>query len=291
MQSRLLVDVRDDDDDWTGVTSPAERRKRQNRLNQRAYRKRKHLQSCRLLAENTSNATGPNVQGEIRSSSPDPYSLSWIAELSWGSRHKILEFKEKIFLDYSLRLKAPSDLPTTVRLNVISALASNAVSLSIPFADLESDESVSPFNRQGPPPPGIPSPNLTTMENLRPTALQKAVVHHPWVDVFPIPGIRDNILRGLAGALFDEDELCGALFNLDNDDDALAPIVVWADPSQAESWELSPTFLKKWGFLIMGCPEVLDATNAWRRRRGQRGIDFICSGADDYNEVSTSNHL
>lgn len=33
------TEVRRPNDDWTGVTSTAERRKLQNRLNQRAYRK------------------------------------------------------------------------------------------------------------------------------------------------------------------------------------------------------------------------------------------------------------
>ena len=33
-----LPELRDPGDDWTGVTSTAERKKRQNRLNQRAYR-------------------------------------------------------------------------------------------------------------------------------------------------------------------------------------------------------------------------------------------------------------
>lgn len=34
---RQLKDAKDLDDDWTGVTTKVERRKRQNRLNQRAY--------------------------------------------------------------------------------------------------------------------------------------------------------------------------------------------------------------------------------------------------------------
>lgn len=34
-----LAELRDDEDDWTGVTNSADRRRRQNRLNQRAYRK------------------------------------------------------------------------------------------------------------------------------------------------------------------------------------------------------------------------------------------------------------
>ena len=35
----MSLQVRADDDDWTGLTDPKERRKRQNRLHARAWRK------------------------------------------------------------------------------------------------------------------------------------------------------------------------------------------------------------------------------------------------------------
>ncbi|KAI1361954.1 hypothetical protein F5Y08DRAFT_287991 [Xylaria arbuscula] len=274
-------EVWDHNDQWAGITSPAERRKRQNRLNQRAYRKKRHQQACRLLLEGASAASETQLQITRDRHVPDAGSLSWLREPGWSNSWRLLAFKEQIFMNYSLHLPVPSDLQTTARLNVIMAIASNAIALSIPFAHLEQDESVSPFNLYGPSRPGCAEPDLTAMKNLRPTPLQRSVVHHPWVDLFPIPAIRDNIIRGLCDASIDEDELCGALFNADDDgDDAVSPMMLWADPSDAASWEFSTGFLRKWGRLLDGCPEVVEATNTWRRRRGKMEIRFMCTQED-----------
>ncbi|KAK9773073.1 putative Enoyl reductase (ER) domain-containing protein [Seiridium cardinale] len=151
------TEVWDRKDLWAGVSSAAERRQRQNRINQRA--------------------------------------------------------------------RPPSDLPRLARLNVLYAFAGNARSLSIPFRDLKRDDCVSSFNLNGPSLPDTSDLALSAPGNLRPTALQRTMVHHPWVDIFPISGMRYNILRGLAAQLFDQDELCIALYTVPNNISTPSPIV------------------------------------------------------------------
>lgn len=45
-----LAELRSVEEDWTGSTGPAKRRKLQNRLNQRARREYKHLQRLEVLS-------------------------------------------------------------------------------------------------------------------------------------------------------------------------------------------------------------------------------------------------
>ncbi|EOD52781.1 putative retinol dehydrogenase protein [Neofusicoccum parvum UCRNP2] len=112
------------------------------------------------------------------------------------TRHNAIEFKRRIYLDRSLQLQAPSNIQDLVRMNVLNALASNAVALSIPFLDLGRDEVISPFNLQGPRPAGALGFPFLAPDILRPTPLQITVVHHPWIDVFPIPGQSSRPILG-----------------------------------------------------------------------------------------------
>ena len=114
-------------------------------------------------------------------------------------------------------------------------------------------------------------------ENIPPqleaTALQKSVEHPPWVDVIPSPTMRDNCIR-LAAAI-DEDELCsdliGGLFEGDADLETRGWIV-WKDPWDVSGWEATEGFIQKWGFVLKGCRDLLEATNKWRRLRGEKDL-------------------
>lgn len=146
--------------------------------------------------------------------------------------------------------------------------------LRIPLEYLEADEQPSVFNYQGPPPLPTQQPSVPT--NLRPTALQKTVTHHSWLDLFPIPSMRDNILRGIESGEYDEDVLCDTLCCdlLKFDDNTNATLVVWGDSWDATGWEFSTKFFAKWGVLLQGCTEVLETTNYWRQKRGARRLEY-----------------
>jgi hypothetical protein len=49
-------------------------------------------------------------------------------------------------------------------------------------------------------------------------------------------------------------------------------VIAWSPPWDISGWEVSEGFLKKWGWLLGGCDEVLEATNPWRRMRGEEDL-------------------
>ncbi|KAF3346404.1 Siderophore iron transporter mirA [Verticillium dahliae VDG2] len=173
------------------------------------------------------------------------------------------------FQDYSLNAPRPSQLQLLIRLNVLDGLARNAEALGFPVKGLCADEFISPFNYQN---GHRPSSQPSHPESLSPTALQRTVRHHPWVDLFPLARLRDNILRGLDSGTIDEDELCSDLLNVEDTN--------WSDASAA--------FLRKWGWITQGCPELIEGINYWRRIRGEQGIVFDVSD-DGASTMATVN--
>lgn len=188
--------------------------------------------------------------------------------------HQIRDFLQRVFTNWGLNLPTPHDLPLVTRLNTFDALARNALMLRIPPEYLETDEHPSLFNHQGPHPYVAGQPSLPT--DLRPTSLQKITTHYSWLDLFPIPKMRDNILRGIKSGVYDEDVLCDVLCCdlLKFDNDTNAAFVVWSESWDAAGWEFGAEFLAKWGVLLQGCPEVLETTNFWRQKRGARRLEY-----------------
>ncbi len=54
----------------------------------------------------------------------------------------------------------------------------------------------------------------------------------------------------------------------------LKGMIVWRDPWDWRGWELTEGFVKKWGFLLMGCEEAIEPTNSWRAARGEPPLEI-----------------
>lgn len=80
-------------------------------------------------------------------------------------------------------------------------------------------------------------------DSLQPTALQLTIPHPRWMDRFPFPKMRDNMitLRGI----IDEEEFFADLFCLDSFE-IKSGAAAW-DPA---SWKMGKDFAKKWGYLF-----------------------------------------
>ncbi|KAF2878526.1 hypothetical protein BDV95DRAFT_557696 [Massariosphaeria phaeospora] len=170
-------------------------------------------------------------------------------------------------------------LITLIAHNVYRALLTNMVLLHLPtFANCRM-ASKSLY--------GIPALPLPTSipPLLHPTRAQLTTKHPSWIDVFPIPSVRDALIRNLG--LFFEDGLCEdtlPAYTIDNigamsadrplirpsADEEHTGMMVWGEPWEASSWEFTPWFLRKWGWLFQDCyAETLESTNRWRSMRAE----------------------
>lgn len=125
----------------------------------------------------------------------------------------------------------------------------------------------------------LPEPSLPDQipPTLWPTKLQQTMPHEDWVDIVPHPQWRDNVL--LALGTFDEDELwsdtMGGLFEgFPQSEIERRGVIVWSPPWDVRGWEVTEGFWKKWGFLMKSCDDILEATNYWRRQRGEEPLVF-----------------
>lgn len=123
------------------------------------------------------------------------------------------------------------------------------------------DDIVSPFNT-------FTAAVFGTAElppGLQPTTLQKQNVHHPWLDLFPIPSFREALIFG--AELYDEEELCHDLFfGPSGVNEHQVGIIIWGESWDPFAYELSEAFLKKWYWLIGHCADIIRSTNHWRSK-------------------------
>jgi hypothetical protein len=176
----------------------------------------------------------------------------------------MLRFEESAYRDYALGSPRADHLLTLIQFNVFRALLSNTNTLGFTLEWLHED-AISPFTTTNP-----ERLDTSCPQSLRPTSLQRTIPHHPWLDLFPIPTMRDNILR--AGDSFDDTELCMDLVEFWSSPGERSGLVVWGDPWDPRNWEVSEEFLRKWAWIIRGCQELFQSTNSWRMKRGEKKL-------------------
>jgi hypothetical protein len=179
----------------------------------------------------------------------------------------ISKYEEMATRDYMLGSPRTDQLLTLIQFNVLRALISNTAALGWTLEWLESANPISPWFTY------FESDDHKIPKGLRPSHLQCTVEHHPWIDLWPIPKMRDNLLR--AEGNYDEDLLCDALVEFTDVPNDQTGLIVWKDPWDIYSWELSETFVKSWGWTVKGCEELQHSTNIWRLRRGEEPLSFI----------------
>jgi hypothetical protein len=175
------------------------------------------------------------------------------------------EIRARFF--YAMGLPRGDQLLTLVQFNVLRALFSNTKALGFGLEWLEPD-SQSPFltNTSR----GEYSHSSITAVDLRPSELQRKVIHHPWIDLLPDVTMRDNILR--AADAYDEDDLCNDLVDFDGVSHEKTGLIVWDKPWTATGWEVSPAFLHKWPWVVKDCDVLIASTNHWRIIRGEDAL-------------------
>jgi hypothetical protein len=163
-------------------------------------------------------------------------------------------------------------LITLLQFNVLRSGITNRALLSSLLGDTHSEhctpvQAVMPY-------PSVPS---SIPPSLLPTHLQMTVPHEYWIDIVPHPQWRDNLI--LASGNFDEDDLwsdtVGGLFEgFPHSDIEKRGLIAWWPPWHVSGWELSEGFWKKWGWSLVGCEDVLEATNKRRSTRGEEPLVF-----------------
>lgn len=183
------------------------------------------------------------------------------------------------YLDPTSLYRLPGDdhLLSLMYYNVFRALVANVQLLGLETKLMHMEEYPSPF---------VPNPvnyryrsanDLTKIPpHLRPTQMQLTVPHHPCFDIFPCPAVRDNAILGVS--MLPHGTLCMTLAGRntwnENERDRRNGFVVWGAPEDADSWEVTPGFLRNWRYLVRGSKMLEDSTNRWRRKRGESEILF-----------------
>ncbi|KAH6712058.1 hypothetical protein BKA61DRAFT_609525 [Leptodontidium sp. MPI-SDFR-AT-0119] len=137
-------------------------------------------------------------------------------------------------------------------------------------------------------------PGQALPTSLSPTYVQASIAHSPWINMFPFPALRDNLIKAekdfdhedLFFDLFGEMFICRAIEPISKEvrvaedeleDDVTARrkgLIIWGEPWDANSWEATPGFVNKWTWLLRNNHDLIESTNRWRAKRDEKPLAF-----------------
>jgi hypothetical protein len=180
-----------------------------------------------------------------------------------GTRAKLRTLERIVHERFSLGSPRTDMLLHLIQLNFTRALMENMSILGL-LAEHLHDEALSPFNTAG---PWLYDFEAHLPSSLRPTTVQRAVQHHPWLDLLPVAQLRDNLI--LAGESYDETQLCLDIQGHGSERTGNTGIIVWGESWDASGWEVTESFAGRWGWVIQGCSGLFQSTNQWRSQRDE----------------------
>ena len=254
-------------ENWRGKNDPAERRRIQNRLNQRAFRQRQRAgESPKQYKPRSMSSASQQQDSDDEADSPQSESSSVPSSSAEGRATSETSGERSSSSTTNTQSgRVWDELAQLINRNFMAATVTNAQHIGIDLNALQAGTQLRTPRSTGRQVPAT----------LTPTEAQYQVPHDPIIDTIPHARLRYNIIRAIAGGQMDGADFTRCIrasgsLELLHGSWQRGGVVVWSAPEQVGSWELSEPFIRHWAFLLEGCEDLIAATNSWRSRRGER---------------------